>query len=78
MQLSDDCRDLLDRIFTINEQQRISIRGIREHPWYNKPLLPKFQASQDSLQRTQTALTQRMQTRVLDEVRPTCCLHWPL
>ena len=68
MQLSDEVRDLLDHIFTVNEQQRISIQGIREHAWYNKPLLPKFQAAQDALQERQTELTRRMQHRVLNQV----------
>ena len=68
VQLSDECRDLLDHIFTINEQQRISIQGIKDHAWYNKPLLPKYQAAQDSLRERQAGLTRRMQQRVLNPV----------
>ena len=68
LQLSEECRDLLDRIFTINEQQRISIQGIKDHAWYNKPLLPKYQAAQDGLQERQAELTHRMQRRVLNPV----------
>ena len=32
-QLSRDCMDLLNKIFVVDEKTRISIQGIKEHPW---------------------------------------------
>ena len=34
LQLLPECRDLLGRIFVVDEQQRISIEGIEAHPWW--------------------------------------------
>ena len=73
VQLSPDCRDLMDRIFTVNEQQRINVAGIKAHAWYNKPLLPKFQTAQDALDAQQAELSARMRSRKLDEVCLSAC-----
>ena len=32
-QLSRECMDLLNKIFVVAEKTRISIQGIKEHPW---------------------------------------------
>lgn len=32
--LSDSCMDLIGRMFTLNPMQRISIAGIKQHPWF--------------------------------------------
>ncbi|MEW5307987.1 MAG: hypothetical protein WDW38_000382 [Sanguina aurantia] len=43
--LSADCTDLLDKIFDLDESQRITIPVIRQHPWFTAPLEPQFAAS---------------------------------
>ncbi|XP_020247588.1 serine/threonine-protein kinase SAPK7-like isoform X3 [Asparagus officinalis] len=38
VRISQDCRQLLSRIFVANPMRRISIREIRNHPWFLKNL----------------------------------------
>lgn len=47
--LTEDCRDLLDKMFDVNQDSRISIADIEAHPWFNRPLPPKYQAGIDLL-----------------------------
>ncbi|KAF5839520.1 kinase-like domain-containing protein [Dunaliella salina] len=51
--LSPECQDLLDKMFDLDEEKRISIREIRAHPWYNKPMAPKFVHALDKLKESQ-------------------------
>ena len=34
LQLSAECRDLLDCIFVVDERKRITIPEIKAHPWW--------------------------------------------
>uniref|UniRef100_A0A7S0SV19 Protein kinase domain-containing protein n=1 Tax=Mantoniella antarctica TaxID=81844 RepID=A0A7S0SV19_9CHLO len=36
--LSEDCKDLIRRIFVIDTQQRFNIAGIKSHPWFQRNL----------------------------------------
>ncbi|XP_072971095.1 serine/threonine-protein kinase SAPK4-like isoform X2 [Typha angustifolia] len=36
--ISQECRDLISRIFTANPTQRITVRQIKNHPWFLKSL----------------------------------------
>ena len=36
--LSEECQDLLRRIFTIDPAKRIGIEDIKQHPWYKQEL----------------------------------------
>lgn len=56
LKLSDEVKDLLDKMFEARQEARISIPGIKQHPWYLKPLLPKYQAALDQLNREQAAI----------------------
>ncbi|PRW57692.1 Serine threonine- kinase SAPK9 [Chlorella sorokiniana] len=47
--LSPECKDLLNRIFVIDAKKRITIEDIERHPWYRKPLPPRYQGVLDSL-----------------------------
>lgn len=67
-QLTEDCKDLLDRILTIDEKKRISIADIKEHAWFNRPLSPKFKAAEEELYARQQRLDSRLESRILDEV----------
>ncbi|KAI8471620.1 MAG: kinase-like domain-containing protein [Monoraphidium minutum] len=51
--LSPELRDLLDAIFVGDEDERITIQGIKAHPWFNGPLSPKLQASIDAMKEEQ-------------------------
>ena len=42
LQLSDECRDLLNRIFVTNEKTRITVAEIKEHPWFKMPLSEEY------------------------------------
>lgn len=41
--LSRECHDLMARIFVANPGERISITGIKQHPWFVKNLPPELQ-----------------------------------
>ena len=36
--LSPECRDLLDKMFDVNQDSRITVDGILAHPWFSRPL----------------------------------------
>ena len=54
--MSDDCRDLLDKIFDLDEKSRITIAGIREHPWYTVPLEEPYASAAAKLEARQTLI----------------------
>ncbi|WIA14928.1 hypothetical protein OEZ85_001641 [Tetradesmus obliquus] len=58
--LSPECRDLLDKIFVADEFKRITLQGIKEHPWYTAELPPFLQQALDDLK-----LEQDMRDRML-------------
>ena len=68
LQLSADCRDLLDRIFVIEEKKRISIQEMKKHPWYNKPLPTRLAHSERHLLEEQQRLEAHIANRQLDQV----------
>lgn len=67
--LTEECRDLLDHILTIEENKRIGIAQIKEHPWFNKPMPPKFKSAEEELYMRQHQLDARLENRILDEDR---------
>ena len=47
IRLSEECADLLRRIFVVDPSQRITLRGIKQHPWFLHRELPnQMQVSQ--------------------------------
>lgn len=54
--MSPECVDLLDRIFTIKEKDRITISEIRQHPWFTAPLSPKYAKALQDLNEQQDLL----------------------
>ena len=68
LQLSPECRSLLDRIFEPNVKQRITVEGIMEHPWYQKPLPGNFQTQIQHLEQVQAQKDAHMRSRRLDPV----------
>eukprot|EP01024_Parvocaulis_polyphysoides_P005644 TRINITY_DN1140_c2_g1_i1.p2 TRINITY_DN1140_c2_g1~~TRINITY_DN1140_c2_g1_i1.p2 ORF type:complete len:171 (+),score=33.20 TRINITY_DN1140_c2_g1_i1:2-514(+) len=59
--LSPSCRDLLDRIFQLDESRRITIPEIKKHPWYTTPLIPKYQEAWDDIVRRQKKVEKMVQ-----------------
>ncbi|KAL6745635.1 kinase-like domain-containing protein [Haematococcus lacustris] len=58
--LSDNCRDLLDKIFEMQESKRIDIAGIRQHPWFLTPLPGVYESALAALAAEQAALTEQV------------------
>jgi len=42
-QLSAECRSLLDHMFDVNQETRISIPEIMNHPWFTRPLPQQYE-----------------------------------
>ena len=38
--LSPEARDLLNRVFVVDDRRRITVPEIKEHPWYTQALSP--------------------------------------
>lgn len=58
--LSTECRDLLDKMFDVNQDSRITIDGITRHPWFNRMLPPKYEQALAKLQEEQRAIDARV------------------
>ncbi|KAF8070863.1 SAPK1 [Scenedesmus sp. PABB004] len=43
--VSADAQDLLDQLLHPDEDARISLAGVRAHPWFTRPLPPRFAAA---------------------------------
>ncbi|KAF8062957.1 SAPK1 [Scenedesmus sp. PABB004] len=58
--LSAECTDLLNRMFALEEGQRIDIPGIREHPWFARPLPPLYANAMGRLNEEQARIDQQV------------------
>lgn len=47
--LSDECRDLIDRMLVKDPQQRATVSEIQRHPWYAKSLSPAALGFNDAI-----------------------------
>lgn len=65
---SPEAADLLLKLLTADPKKRIRVEEILEHPWYNRPLPPRYQAALDALAEQQADLDRRWQTRCLSQV----------
>ncbi len=59
---------LLDKIFKVNEKERITIDGIREDPWYQGPLQKKFSEAEERINKQQHEVEERCRQRALNPV----------
>ncbi|KAK9916167.1 hypothetical protein WJX75_009636 [Coccomyxa subellipsoidea] len=64
--LSPECTDLLNKIFVIDEKARITIAQIKEHPWYNVPLIPKYAEAERDIEERQRKVEQYIRQRDLN------------
>lgn len=69
VQLSSECRSLLDRIFVADVKQRITVEGIMQHPWYQHPLPSHYQSQLQHLDQVQVQKDAHIQSRRIDPVR---------
>ena len=43
VELSDECKDLIQRIFVVDTSRRLNIAGIKAHPWFQRNLPAELQ-----------------------------------
>lgn len=58
--LSPECIDLLDKMFELDEDKRITMQGIKQHPWFCKPLPPLYAHALEQLNREQQQINQQV------------------
>lgn len=75
VQLSSECRSLLDRIFVADVKQRITVEGIMQHPWYQQPLPPQYQSQLQHLDQVQAQKDAHIRSRRIDPVSPALTLQ---
>lgn len=59
--LTPECKDLLNRIFTIDATKRITIEQIERHPWYKMPLPEAYTRTLEHLKKDQKFLDAHLQ-----------------
>ncbi|KAL6764410.1 kinase-like domain-containing protein [Haematococcus lacustris] len=64
--LSEDCRDLLDKMFELDEALRPDCEAIRQHPWYRAPLPAEYELALAGLRTEQAAVQQQLLSRPRD------------
>ncbi len=73
-QLSAEIKDLLDKIFVVDEGKRITVDEIKEHPWYNKPLPEPYKAAWDNMRKKQEELDESRKDLQRNEVCECLCV----
>ena len=76
LQLSDECRDLLNRIFVTNEKSRITVAEIKDHPWFKMPLSEEYAKAEQKILELQQQHNDYTASRKISTVRPhpvSCC-----
>lgn len=68
-QLTKEVLDLLDNIFVISAEKRITIEQIKRHPWFIKPLPGKYAIAEQKALAEQAKLNARLNTRAINKVR---------
>lgn len=61
--LSFDCKNLLNHIFSVKVNERITIEQIKQHPWYLKPLPEPYASKLESIEKSQEAIDARIRAR---------------
>lgn len=59
--------DLLNKIFVIDSSKRISLQGIKDHPWYNEPLSAKYAEGEEKIRKSQEEIDQYVASRRLNQ-----------
>eukprot|EP00879_Flechtneria_rotunda_P007871 GHRR01008247.1.p1 GENE.GHRR01008247.1~~GHRR01008247.1.p1 ORF type:complete len:410 (+),score=178.11 GHRR01008247.1:519-1748(+) len=55
-QVSPEAQDLLDQLLHPDEAERINIKGIKQHPWFNRPLPALYANALSSMKQDQEQL----------------------
>jgi serine/threonine protein kinase len=66
--LSPEARDLLNRIFVVDDRRRISVPEIKAHPWYTRALSPRHAAAEARVRAEQASLEARVARARASEV----------
>lgn len=66
--LTPECKDLLNRIFVIDANKRITIEQIERHPWYKMPLPPHYINTLKKLEMGQAELDEYNRRRKENEL----------
>ena len=74
--LSEEVKDLLNKILVIEPSERITVDGIMKHPWYQQKLSAKYQHALDDLERQQHELERHVENQKYDSVCSTFTV-WP-
>lgn len=68
--LPDDARDLLNKIFEVDPAKRITVEGIKAHPWYARPLKePELAEALEKQDAAQRAVDAHIAHRKLDTAK---------
>ncbi|KXZ42321.1 hypothetical protein GPECTOR_162g136 [Gonium pectorale] len=58
--LTPELKDLLDRMFDVKQESRASIETIKAHPWFNRPLPPRYEEALEELQKEQREIDEQV------------------
>lgn len=67
LQLSKECMDLLNKIFVIDSSKRISLQGIRDHPWYHMPLPEQYLVGEQKIREGQDKIDDYLASRKISQ-----------
>lgn len=65
--LSKECMDLLNKIFVIDSSKRISLQGIRDHPWYHMPLPEQYLVGEQKIREGQDKIDDYLASRKISQ-----------
>jgi serine/threonine protein kinase len=57
--LSKPALDLLGKMFELDEEKRIDVKGIKAHPWFSTPMRTEFQEAIEKMELSQTEVDNR-------------------
>mmetsp|Transcript_9712 Transcript_9712/g.18147 ORF Transcript_9712/g.18147 Transcript_9712/m.18147 type:complete len:425 (-) Transcript_9712:282-1556(-) len=58
--LSHELKELLDKMFEVKQDARISVEGIKNHPWFNKPLPSRYAEALNDLNEAQHLIDEQV------------------
>eukprot|EP00195_Chlamydomonas_chlamydogama_P017435 CAMPEP_0202915134 /NCGR_PEP_ID=MMETSP1392-20130828/64899_1 /ASSEMBLY_ACC=CAM_ASM_000868 /TAXON_ID=225041 /ORGANISM="Chlamydomonas chlamydogama, Strain SAG 11-48b" /LENGTH=443 /DNA_ID=CAMNT_0049607039 /DNA_START=317 /DNA_END=1648 /DNA_ORIENTATION=- len=58
--LSAEAKDLLDRMFELDEKKRTDMKGIKDHPWFNMSMRPQYEEAMRKLEAEQLEVDKKV------------------
>ncbi|GAX78594.1 hypothetical protein CEUSTIGMA_g6033.t1 [Chlamydomonas eustigma] len=59
--MSPEVRDLLDKMFEVNESKRLDVKDIKTHPWMMKKMPPDLEAASVKMEREQVDVARKVE-----------------